>query len=54
MQETRVLPKGTMVKIGGIPFVLGADAPLTTHEGNWEIAFEERKSSNEASKKVTP
>ncbi len=39
-QETRILPKGTMVHIGGIPLFLEEDAPLTTHRDNWDLALE--------------
>lgn len=39
-QETRTLPKGTMVHIGGIPLFLEEEAKLTTHKGNWDLALE--------------
>lgn len=41
MVESRELPKGTMVHIGGIPFCLSEPAKLETHPNNWEIAFED-------------
>lgn len=49
-QETRILPKGTMVKIGGIPFVLGVDSPLTTHKSNWSIALSPESEKKDSSK----
>lgn len=49
-QETRILPKGTMVKIGGIPLVLDADSPLTTHKANWPIALEPESEKKDSSK----
>ncbi len=38
-QETRTLPKGTMVHIVGIPLFLEEDAKLTTHTNNWDLAL---------------
>ena len=47
MQETRLLKKGQMVHIGGIPFVLENDSELTTHESNWKLTFKEEEISIE-------
>lgn len=39
--ETRTVDKGTLVHIGGIPFRLEEGAKLSTHQNNWELAFED-------------
>lgn len=45
--ESREIPKGTMVHIGGIPFLLDKPALLSTHEKNWDIAFSSSKLPSE-------
>ncbi len=37
MEETYILPKGSTIKVEGIPLTLVEDTKVSTHPNNWKL-----------------